>query len=86
MEVKVGEHGCDRSCVSREVVFSDETSCKVLDVGLLCLCPPPPPRLYLSLIVAPYSQTARTRAMFAVRLLFIGHLRIFRLRKPSFVG
>ena len=33
--------------------------------------------------VAPYSKTARTRAMYAVRLLLMGHLRIFRLRKPS---
>ena len=33
--------------------------------------------------MAPYSQTARIRAMYAVRLPFIGHLRIFRLRKPS---
>ena len=29
--------------------------------------------------MAPYSKTARTRAMYAVRLLLIGHLRIFRL-------
>ena len=33
--------------------------------------------------MAPCSETARTRAMDAVSLLFIGHLRIFRLRKPS---
>ena len=33
--------------------------------------------------MSPYSRTARTRAMFAVRLLLIGHLRIFRLRKQS---
>ncbi|KAK2183976.1 hypothetical protein NP493_288g01041 [Ridgeia piscesae] len=33
--------------------------------------------------MAPYSKTARTRAMYAVRLLLIEHLRVFRLRKPS---
>ena len=33
--------------------------------------------------MALYSKTARTRAMYAVRLLLMGHLRIFRLRKPS---
>ena len=33
--------------------------------------------------MAPYSKTARTRAMYAVRLLLIGQLRIFRIRKPS---
>ena len=33
--------------------------------------------------MAPYSQTARIRAMYAVHLPFIGHLRVFRLRKPS---
>ena len=33
--------------------------------------------------MAPYCKTARTRAMHAVRLLFIGHLRLFRLSKPS---
>ena len=33
--------------------------------------------------MAPYSKTARTRAMYAVRLLLMGHLHIFRLRKPS---
>ena len=33
--------------------------------------------------MAPYSKTARTRAVYAVRLLLIGHLRIFRLGKPS---
>ena len=32
--------------------------------------------------MVPYSKTARTRAMHAARLLLIGHLRIFRLRKP----
>ena len=31
VEVKVGEHGCDRSLVSRAVVSSDEASCTVLD-------------------------------------------------------
>ena len=30
--------------------------------------------------MAPYSKTARTRAMYAVRLLFIRHLRMFRLK------
>ena len=33
--------------------------------------------------MAPYSKTAHTRAMYADRLLFIGHLRIFRFRTPS---
>ena len=33
--------------------------------------------------MTPYSKTARTRAIYAVRLQFVGHLRIFRLRKPS---
>ena len=33
--------------------------------------------------MAPYSKIACIRAMYAVRLLFIGHLRIFRLWKPS---
>ena len=41
------------------------------------------PRWYGSHTMAPYSKTARTRAMYAVLLLLIGHLRIFRLRKPS---
>ena len=31
----------------------------------------------------PYSKTAQTRAMYAIRLLLMGHLCIFRLRKPS---
>ena len=33
--------------------------------------------------MAPYSKIARTSAMYAVSLLLIGHLRTFRLRKPS---
>ena len=33
--------------------------------------------------MAPYSNTACTRVMYAIRLLLIGHLRIFRLQKPS---
>ena len=33
--------------------------------------------------MAPCSKTARTRAMYAVRLLLIGRLHIFHLRKPS---
>ena len=33
--------------------------------------------------MAPYSKIARTRAIYAVSLLLIGHLRIFRLRKPG---
>ena len=32
--------------------------------------------------MAPYSKTAHIRAIHAVRLLLIEHLRIFRLRKP----
>ena len=45
------------------------------------MSPPPPDGMGPTL--APYSKTARTRAMYGVRLLLIGHLRIFRLRKPS---
>ena len=33
--------------------------------------------------MAPYSKTARTGAKYPVHLLLIGHLRMFRLRKPS---
>ena len=40
-------------------------------------------RWYGSHTTATYSKTARTRAMYAVRLLLMGHLRIFRLRKPG---
>ena len=41
------------------------------------------PRWYGSHTMAPYSKTVRTRAMYDVRLLLMGHLCIFRLRKPS---
>ena len=40
-------------------------------------------RWYGSHTMAPYSKTACTRAMYAVRLLLMGHLRIFLLRKAS---
>ena len=71
VKVKVGEHGCDRSWVSRAVVSSDETSCMVLDIFLICLCPPDGMDHTHYIYMATYSKTVHTRAMYAVRLLFI---------------